>query len=60
VALLAFLDCLLLRRRLRRAHPDVQVGDRTRLLLVIGTFLNLIFLAPITGSGIALLVLRHC
>ncbi len=60
VAAVALLTCLRLRRRLSRLDLDVLAAERTRLLLVIATFLDALALAAITGGAVGLIVLDAC
>lgn len=60
VALGALLTCLGLHRKLRRTPTDALASERTRLLVVIGIFLDVMMLAIITAGGIALAVLEPC
>jgi len=66
VAVLAFLACLWVRRRLRSYDegegpaPDVLSRSRTSFLVVLGVFLDLMSIAIITGSALALWVVEPC
>lgn len=60
VALGALLTSLVLQARMRRLGADLLAGERTKLMLVIGLFLNCMTLAIITGSGIALGLVEAC
>ncbi len=64
VAAGALAACLVLRRRCRRleeeAGEDVLALERTRFLLVIGIFLDVMSIAVIVGGAVALAVLEPC
>jgi amino acid transporter len=60
VALAALVTCLLLIARMRRLGADLLAGERTKLLLSIGLFLDAMTLAIITGSGIGLAFVEAC
>ena len=65
VAVLAFLTGLWVHRRLRsyqdeEPSPDVLAGSRTSFLIVLGHFLNLLSVAIITASAVALWGLEPC
>ena len=60
VALLAFLSCLRLRSRMRKAGEELLSWERTNLLIVIGVLLDLFALFALTGSAVGLFVLRPC
>jgi hypothetical protein len=60
IALLAFLTCLRLRSRMRKAGEDLLSWERTNLLIVIGILLDLFALFALTGSAVGLFVLRPC
>ena len=56
----ALLTCLLLIARMRRLGADLLAGERTKLMLVIGLFLDVMTLAIITGGGIGLAFVEAC
>ncbi len=60
VALGALVTCLVLYARLRRLGADLLAGERTKLMLVIGLFLDAMTLAIITGGGIGLAFVEAC
>ncbi|HET8561714.1 MAG TPA: hypothetical protein VFL69_14420 [Marmoricola sp.] len=60
VTLGALLTCLVLLARLRRLDADLLAGDRTRLMLVIGLFLDAMTLAIITAGGVGLAFVEAC
>jgi hypothetical protein len=60
VAVAALLTCLLLHTRMRRLGADLLAGERTKLLLVLGFFLDAMTIAIITAGGIALALVRAC
>ncbi|SDS60494.1 hypothetical protein [Actinopolymorpha singaporensis] len=60
VAVAALVTCLVLRRRAERLEDDVLTRGRVRFLLVLGIAFNLLSVAILTGSGIALLLLKPC
>lgn len=60
VAVAALITCLTLMARLRRLGTDVLAGERTRLLLFLGLFLDLMAIAIITGGGIGLAFVEAC
>jgi hypothetical protein len=60
VAVAALLTCLLLHARMRRLGADLLAGERTKLLLVLGFFLDAMTIAIITAGGIALALVRAC
>lgn len=60
VALAALVTCLALMSRLRRLGADLLASERTRLMLVIGVFLDVMTLAIITGGGIGLAFVEAC
>jgi hypothetical protein len=61
MAVAAFVTCLVLRARLGGLiGVDELAGERTRLLLVIGIFLDLMAVAAITGGAIGLVIVEPC
>lgn len=60
VALGALVTCLLLQARMRRLGADLLAGERTKLMLVVGLFLDAMTLAIITGGGIGLAFVEAC
>ena len=60
VAVGALVTCLLLLGRVRRLGADLLAGERTKLLLVIGLFLDAMTVAIITGGGIGLAFVEAC
>jgi hypothetical protein len=60
VAVGALVTCLLLLGRVRRLGADLLAGERTKLLLVIGLFLDAMAVAIITGGGIGLAFVEAC
>lgn len=60
VAVTALVTCLVLMARLRRLGTDVLAGERTRLMLFLGLFLDLMTIAIITGGGVGLAFVEAC
>ena len=60
VAVGALVTCLVLLARVRRLGADLLAGERTRLLLVVGLFLDAMTVAIITAGGIGLAFVEAC
>ncbi|HEY6935071.1 MAG TPA: hypothetical protein VI452_16850 [Marmoricola sp.] len=60
VAVAALVTCLVLTARMRRLGADVLAGERTRLLLVLGLFLDVMTICIITAGGVGLAFVEAC
>jgi len=60
VAVAALATCLVLTARMRRIGADLLAAERTRLLLVVGLFLDVMTVCIITGGAVGLAFVEAC